>query len=402
MYSTQIILLLTAFLLTINKAGTSPCIVTIDGPDWPAKPAILTNHKGETSLPSGDEEERVLVFGLNEQFELSCPGTYLTIGPRNVWIECVEDSTFMWWEKDSPEIVDLANFAELGCKRTPSDEAQIIGTCGQNEEFDLIHIGFDVASDDMIEMVEVCHDIAAARTLWSRHVLLDEIKFQDKNNERPKWDGDFFNFDADHAYSMDTQWETFSTLLGSPLLADFFLPGGEYYLARGHLAPNADYIFYSWMDSTFYLINAAPQWQCFNARNWAYLEESIRDFTILHSMDYIIYTGTYGVMELPDINNNPTRIFLYEDKLPVPNFYWKIVYSPSENKGIAAVGVNNPYIVENLDDFIICPPIESHALLDRIPDAGDVTKGLLYLCKVGDLTKIIEYIPDLPALDLLE
>ena len=38
------------------------------------------------------------------------------------------------------------------------------------------------------------------------------------------------------------------------------------FLARGHLSPNADFIFYSWMDSTYHFVNVAPQWQAFNGQ----------------------------------------------------------------------------------------------------------------------------------------
>ena len=59
----------------------------------------------------------------------------------------------------------------------------------------------------------------------------------------------------------------------------------------------------------------------FNARNWAYLEQGVRDFTIAHSTDYVVYTGTSEVMELEDVNGDLVEIYLYQDRLPVPKFY---------------------------------------------------------------------------------
>ena len=400
MYSYFYISVLSCVLL--STAVKSSCVIAIDGPSWPAKPAILTTTGGVLVLPSGDEDNRQVTLATEEQFELSCPGTYLTIGPRNIWIECIDGTEFMWWEEGSSQIVDIADFVDLGCKRTPSDAAQIIGSCGKNDEYDMIEIGFDVAGDELVRLVTVCQDVNAARTLWSQHILMDEIEFQDKNNERPTWDGDFFDFDADFYYHMDQQRDTFASILGSSSLADQYLPGGEYYLARGHLAPNADYIFYSWMDTTFYLINVAPQWQNFNARNWAYLEQAVRDFTIAHSTDYVVYTGTSGVMELEDVNGDLVEIYLYQDRLPVPKFYWKIIHDPIANTGVAAVGVNNPHLSNITEEFIICPPLTNHTLLENIPDADDISKGYMYLCRVEDLAKAVDEVPELPDMDLLE
>ena len=79
------------------------------------------------------------------------------------------------------------------------------------------------------------------------------------------------------------------------------------FLARGHLAPNADFVFYSWMDATYHFINVAPQWQSFNGRlstlikstyatfllggNWMWFENGCRDFADERGVDLVVYTG---------------------------------------------------------------------------------------------------------------
>ena len=64
----------------------------------------------------------------------------------------------------------------------------------------------------------------------------------------------------------DQQRKTIAELVGSEELAAQYVQdfNSDIYLARGHLAPNADFIFYSWMDSTYHFVNVAPQWQAFN------------------------------------------------------------------------------------------------------------------------------------------
>ena len=94
------------------------------------------------------------------------------------------------------------------------------------------------------------------------------------------------------------------------------------FLARGHLAPNGDFIFYSWMDSSFHFINVAPQWQCFNGSNllqiiccwnivipgfnWNYFESSCRNFAVERELDLVVYTGTIGcVQNFKNLENLP-------------------------------------------------------------------------------------------------
>lgn len=53
---------------------------------------------------------------------------------------------------------------------------------------------------------------------------------------------------------------------------------GTYYLARGHLAPDGDFLYGSWQWSTYFYVNTAPQWQIINAGHWLALERYLRKF----------------------------------------------------------------------------------------------------------------------------
>ena len=53
---------------------------------------------------------------------------------------------------------------------------------------------------------------------------------------------------------------------------------GTNYFAKGHLAPDAAFIYDVMQDSTYYFMNVAPQFQSFNNGNWKALEMNTRDF----------------------------------------------------------------------------------------------------------------------------
>ncbi len=69
----------------------------------------------------------------------------------------------------------------------------------------------------------------------------------------------------------------------------------------------------------------APQWQEFNGGNWVDIENAVRYYVEDFSVDFTVYTGTNGVMQLDDVNANKVDIYLYPesmsgdvDRLPVP------------------------------------------------------------------------------------
>ena len=47
-------------------------------------------------------------------------------------------------------------------------------------------------------------------------------------------------------YTKNSQTDVIATLTGSQDMAELYVLGGDIYLARGHLAPNADFMTYAW------------------------------------------------------------------------------------------------------------------------------------------------------------
>ena len=140
----------------------------------------------------------------------------------------------------------------------------------------------------------------------------------------------------------------FSQDLADKYVQDF---NSGLFLARGHLAPNADFLFYSWMDSSYHFINVAPQWQTFNGKNWFYLEDAVRKLAIGRQLDVVVYTGTHGVAQLEDVNGNMVDIHLHNGtQLAVPRFFWKVIYDPVANAGVALLGVNKPHLTTIPED----------------------------------------------------
>ena len=55
-------------------------------------------------------------------------------------------------------------------------------------------------------------------------------------------------------YTKNSQTEVIGTLVGSSDLAEIYVLGGDIYLARGHLAPNADFMTYAWQVRLYHII----------------------------------------------------------------------------------------------------------------------------------------------------
>ena len=56
------------------------------------------------------------------------------------------------------------------------------------------------------------------------------------------------------------------------------------FLVKGHLAPDAAFVYQAEADATYFYINVAPQFQSFNNDNWKKLERMIRELAIRYCL----------------------------------------------------------------------------------------------------------------------
>lgn len=169
--------------------------------------------------------------------------------------------------------------------------------------------------------------------------------------------------------------------------------GRTSFLARGHLAPDADGIYRSWSFTTYFFTNAAPKWQVVNAGNWLRVENLARRMASSLQTEFDIYTGTFDILKLPDINGNPVEITLEAGgNIEVPKWFWKIIRNPEDNSGIAFVTLNNPFVEEIEDSEKLCQDIcKSTGWYAEAFD--NFRRGYTYCCEVGELMKTIQFIP---------
>ncbi len=144
---------------------------------------------------------------------------------------------------------------------------------------------------------------------------------------------------------------------------------------RGHLCPAGDMTSSSEiMSETFFMSNMSPQVPGFNRGIWKRLEEQVR---------------TWGVRERVWVVTGPvfkdSRGEIGENKVTVPGYYYKVVYSPSRREMIGfilpnakskksivdyVVSVDSVEMVTGLDFFSQLPD----ALEDRLEASADMKK----------------------------
>ena len=62
-------------------------------------------------------------------------------------------------------------------------------------------------------------------------------------------------------------------------LKDVINTTSQDWFSKGHLSPDAAFVYQREQDATYYYINTAPQFQSFNAVNWKLLEEGVQELS---------------------------------------------------------------------------------------------------------------------------
>lgn len=236
-------------------------------------------------------------------------------------------------------------------------------------------------------MIDVCYNKKTGSTVYAKHFIPGKaIKTAMKSALRPsgfKATEVSKKFNPAKSFTKASQLKRLKEIFGSDMKAREFLD--QTYLARGHLAPDGDFIFVSWQFATYYYINTVPQWQSINNGNWKHIESELRSKADKLKTDLKIFTGGFKVLELEG-----QRITLTSDGLEVPAWTWKIVQDSSSDSGIAFVTYNNPYANEVPE--LLCNDICSQSGWDW-KARQTFSKGYTVCCEVGDLMNSIPAVP---------
>ncbi|XP_011186392.2 uncharacterized protein LOC105214582 [Zeugodacus cucurbitae] len=289
-------------------------------------------------------------------------------------------------------------FSNFSCTDWPGYTARRTGrTC--NGGTDLLEVGFELSAG-FLQTMDICHDEVNEVTRYVHHKLNPSSAGYQHGVSRPRFiTGDFYaGKNVDNLYTKKQQNQTFSNILGMDA-SPFFNDTIDVYLARGHMAAKVDFIFGAPQKATFYFVNAAPQWQMFNGRNWERVEDGVRRYASTQALDLDCYTGIWGISTLPDVNGVQRELYLAFDEnnnglIPVPKIYFRVVIDRKTRKGIVLIGVNNPHasLEEIQRDYVICKDVGKR--INWISwDKENLKNGYSYACGVEDFISVVKDLP---------
>lgn len=129
---------------------------------------------------------------------------------------------------------------------------------------------------------------------------------------------------------------------------------------RGHLAPAGDMKDATAMSESFFMSNMSPQEPSFNRGAWKTLEATVRQWG--SEQEIYVVTGPIFMENKGTIGDN---------EVTVPGYYYKIAYSPADNKMIAFV-MPNEKITNSLDVYVVSTDsVESLTGIDFFPQISD-------------------------------
>lgn len=167
-------------------------------------------------------------------------------------------------------------------------------------------------------------------------------------------------------------------------------------MSRGHLTPDADFIFTFEQFATYFYLNVAPQFQVINQGNFLKVEKIARNLAASLKSDLQIVTGTFGVLKLKNVKTGQWKSMFLDtenEKIAVPEYYYKILFDPSSNSSLVLLTSNNPFLKSRNDLVEICPNICSYAGVSQKETLENFKKGYTYCCSLDDFRNKVNSIP---------
>lgn len=388
---------------TITSANAA-CQVNINTQLRSPQPLFI--RPGTESFFHPSDRRGIMEFAVNQELELFCTGSFATpsgISGQGIPIRvaCSSGQRFRFNGV-------LHNLNDFTCRTWPTYVARRRATTARCfNQGTIVDIGFAVQTR-FLRVFTSCHDPRTEENYYTEYRFTPAADGQERNVERPSWSqGDFFpGKNVDIMHTRNNQRNTIATILGSAAVAGRFIeqPDSDVFLARGHMAAMTDFISANEQRSTFLFVNTAPQWQTFNGANWVSVEISARRLAADRNINLDVYTGTFGITQLRDVNNVNRQIFIDGPRrqIPVPMLYYKILVNPANRSGVVLLGVNNPHLTlsEILASYVICTDVANR--INYVSwQRTNLRRGYGYACEVNDFLRRVPHIPGLQVTSLL-
>lgn len=175
---------------------------------------------------------------------------------------------------------------------------------------EIADIGFRLAADhnQFIKTMSICHAIGNLTTFYTIYDLKPySVAFQKGVGRLGFIQAREFNYTTsyDKLYSRGNQRKRLEELLddGEPASRDLedYFDNEKFFFSRGHLGAKADFFWGNQQRSTFFYLNAAPQWQSINGGNWQRVEDGIRRYVGSKQINCHDYLGHPQSPSLPKL-----------------------------------------------------------------------------------------------------
>ncbi|CAK1542624.1 unnamed protein product [Leptosia nina] len=367
-------------------------------------PVILRNGR----ILEPDDGDGHIILGSGDAMMLSCENGGTLVHPNTksqretALIYCEVNHYF----KNEDWLNAPSSFSNFRCNNPPNYHSKRTDRiCFEGNP--VIEVGYTVLND-FYPVFESCFDEVNFNAIYSKYTQKPYNAMYQTRVERPFFidNNNYRNISVDLLFSPRGQKAAVAQLVG-PLVNSYITTSSL--LSRGHLAAKTDFVFAFTERATFHYVNCAPQWTGFNGGNWNTLEVDLRNHIHAVGYDTIIYTGTYGVSQLVDNYGRRVDLHLYTDHnnnpiIRIPQYFYKVVYEPRTKRGIAYVGINNPYytLSEARDLFFcedICRNTSGFSWLTWHPD--NPMEGYTFCCTVPSFKNTVHHLPPFEVNGLL-
>ncbi|XP_059098835.1 uncharacterized protein LOC131892971 [Tigriopus californicus] len=404
----------------IEYVPPGTCVYDLNNRTGSIAPLVIQNGDFLYPLRENDRGHRLVYVYPDQEITLTCHGSVIKgYDLESLTLPCSQTQLLAFGQAINIHALSCAAKNEPTIKKTSNIQCATESINGRSiaaNDLELVEIGWNLGGS-FRPQIRICQDIRRYVTLWTKHsVQGTSIDFRDKTSDRPSFRRDvggqtrFFTHvtqtELNEAYSKRSQVTQLTTMLGSSFTLDNSEPiidessSSTTYFAKGHLSPDAAFVYDAQQDATYYFMNVAPQFQTFNNGNWKAMEGAVRDYAISAKATIDVYTGTYGHLfynkKLNTGSSKRTYINLMDvgsnSYLPIPKYFWKVIHNPLTSEAVAFVGVNDAHLTSKPSRICsnVCDQI---AWADW--DMDNLESGYMYCCTVEDLKTTVDYVPDL-------